>query len=98
MTDAAEQGIEKEYDELDTVWFMAGSLFRNYPFQPPSEAFSFPLFLQVRHNGHLCMQARACMASPSALSLNFLPACLLACPSAHAPMAMIALSCCVSDP
>jgi hypothetical protein len=42
------QGIEREYDELDTVWFMAGSLFRNYPYDVPTEAFSLQIFRQVR--------------------------------------------------
>lgn len=41
------QGIEKEYKELDTVWFMAGSLFNNYPFDIPTEAFKFELFKQA---------------------------------------------------
>ena len=41
------QGIEKEYAELDTVWFMAGSLFKNYPYDVPTEAFSLDLFRQV---------------------------------------------------
>jgi hypothetical protein len=41
-------GLRKEYAELDTVWFMAGSLFNKYPFDLPSEAFSFDLFRQVR--------------------------------------------------
>jgi hypothetical protein len=41
------QGIEKEYAELDTVWFMAGSLFRSYPYDVPTEAFSLNLFRQV---------------------------------------------------
>lgn len=40
-------GIEKEYTELDTVWFMAGSLFNKYPFDLPTEAFSFKLFKQA---------------------------------------------------
>ena len=40
-------GIEKEYQELDTVWFMAGSLFNRYPFDIPTEAFSFKLFKQA---------------------------------------------------
>lgn len=40
-------GIEKEYRELDTVWFMAGSLFNRYPFDLPTEAFSFRLFKQA---------------------------------------------------
>eukprot|EP00873_Tetraselmis_striata_P018202 jgi/Tetstr1/438466/TSEL_027021.t1 len=39
--------IEKEYGELDTVWFMAGSLFRDYPYDIPTEAFSRELFLQA---------------------------------------------------
>ena len=41
------QGIEKEYNELDTVWFMAGSLFKNYPYDVPTEAFSLELFTQA---------------------------------------------------
>lgn len=41
------KGIEKEYEELDTVWFMAGSLFRNYPFEIPTEQFSLELFTQA---------------------------------------------------
>lgn len=41
------KGIEKEYQELDTVWFMAGSLFRNYPYDIPTEAFSLQLFTQA---------------------------------------------------
>jgi len=41
------QGIEREYNELDTVWFMAGSLFHNYPWDIPTEAFSLKLFTQV---------------------------------------------------
>lgn len=41
------QGIEKEYAELDTVWFMAGSLFKSYPYDVPTEAFSLKLFRQV---------------------------------------------------
>jgi len=32
---------------LDTVWFMAGSLFRNYPYDIPTEAFSLQLFTQA---------------------------------------------------
>ena len=42
-----EQGIEREYRELDTVWFMAGSLFKNYPYDIPTEAFPLKLFMQV---------------------------------------------------
>ena len=41
------QGIEKEYNELDTVWFMAGSLFNKYPYDIPTEAFSLGLFVQA---------------------------------------------------
>lgn len=41
------QGIRKEYNELDTVWFMAGSLFQQYPFDIPTEAFSFEIFKQA---------------------------------------------------
>lgn len=41
------KGIEKEYQELDTVWFMAGSLFKNYPFEIPTEQFSLELFTQA---------------------------------------------------
>ena len=41
------QGIEREYQELDTVWFMAGSLFKNYPYDIPTEAFSLQLFTQA---------------------------------------------------
>lgn len=41
------EGIKREYEELDTVWFMAGSLFQQYPFDIPSEAFSFEIFKQA---------------------------------------------------
>ena len=44
---AVVQGIEKEYAELDTVWFMAGSLFKSYPYDIPTEAFTLELFTQV---------------------------------------------------
>ncbi|KAG0592877.1 hypothetical protein M758_1G278700 [Ceratodon purpureus] len=40
-------GIKREYEELDTVWFMAGSLFKQYPFDLPTEAFSFDIFKQA---------------------------------------------------
>ena len=43
----AMQGIQREYDELDTVWFMGGSLFKNYPYDIPTEAFSFEIFKQA---------------------------------------------------
>ncbi len=58
MSDSAAYGLthsftmcgccEQEYQELDTVWFMAGSLFNRYPFDVPTEAFTFKLFKQVR--------------------------------------------------
>lgn len=41
------EGIEKEYGELDTVWFMSGSLFDTYPYDTPTEAFSLKLFRQA---------------------------------------------------
>ncbi|EFN55628.1 hypothetical protein CHLNCDRAFT_57818 [Chlorella variabilis] len=41
------QGIRKEYEELDTVWYLAGSLFNRQPFSPPTEQFSFPVFRQA---------------------------------------------------
>lgn len=41
------EGIRREYKELDTVWFMAGSLFQQYPFDIPTEAFSFDIFKQA---------------------------------------------------
>ncbi|KAL2610275.1 hypothetical protein R1flu_028848 [Riccia fluitans] len=41
------EGIKREYKELDTVWFMAGSLFKQYPFDIPTEAFSFEIFKQA---------------------------------------------------
>ncbi|CAM6084507.1 unnamed protein product [Calypogeia fissa] len=40
-------GIKREYQELDTVWFMAGSLFKQYPFDIPTEAFTFEIFKQA---------------------------------------------------
>ncbi|MQM09229.1 hypothetical protein Taro_042097 [Colocasia esculenta] len=40
-------GIKREYDELDTVWFMAGSLFKQYPYDIPTEAFPFGIFKQA---------------------------------------------------
>jgi hypothetical protein len=40
-------GMQKEYEALDGVWFMAGSLFNRYPFDIPTEAFSFNLFKQA---------------------------------------------------
>ncbi|KAH7296774.1 hypothetical protein KP509_26G038400 [Ceratopteris richardii] len=41
------EGIRREYNELDTVWFMAGSLFQQYPFDIPTEAFTFDIFKQA---------------------------------------------------
>lgn len=41
------EGIKREYEELDTVWYMAGSLFQQYPFDIPTEAFSFEIFKQA---------------------------------------------------
>ncbi|GBG60037.1 hypothetical protein CBR_g368 [Chara braunii] len=41
------EGIKREYQELDTVWFMAGSLFKKYPFDIPTEAFPFEIFRQA---------------------------------------------------
>lgn len=41
------QGIRKEYEELDTVWFMAGSLFKHYPYEIPTEQFSLDVFKQA---------------------------------------------------
>lgn len=42
-----EEGIKREYNELDTVWFMAGSLFKQYPFDIPTEAFPYKIFKQA---------------------------------------------------
>ncbi|GAB4847948.1 hypothetical protein Ancab_027009 [Ancistrocladus abbreviatus] len=41
------EGIKREYNELDTVWFMAGSLFQQYPYDIPTEAFPFNIFKQA---------------------------------------------------
>ncbi|XP_051120511.1 uncharacterized protein LOC127244158 [Andrographis paniculata] len=41
------EGIKREYSELDTVWFMAGSLFQQYPYDIPTEAFTFEIFKQA---------------------------------------------------
>ncbi|KAL8110106.1 uncharacterized protein LOC141671665 [Apium graveolens] len=41
------EGIRREYNELDTVWFMAGSLFQQYPYDIPTEAFPFEIFKQA---------------------------------------------------
>ncbi|KAF8059135.1 setd3 [Scenedesmus sp. PABB004] len=40
-------GIEREYRELDGVWYMAGSLYNRYPFDIPTEAFPFVRFKQA---------------------------------------------------
>lgn len=42
-----DEGIKREYNELDTVWFMAGSLFQQYPYDIPTEAFPFEIFKQA---------------------------------------------------
>lgn len=42
-----DEGIKREYNELDTVWFMAGSLFQQYPYDIPTEAFPFKIFKQA---------------------------------------------------
>lgn len=39
--------IREEYQELDTVWFMSGSLFNKYPYDVPTEAFPFEVFKQA---------------------------------------------------
>ncbi|KAM2107159.1 hypothetical protein ACFX1Q_024169 [Malus domestica] len=44
---ARAEGIQREYNELDTVWFMAGSLFQQYPYDSPTEAFPFEIFKQA---------------------------------------------------
>jgi hypothetical protein len=36
-----------EFETLDTVWFMSGSLFNKYPYDVPTEAFSFEIFRQA---------------------------------------------------
>ncbi|KAK9834599.1 hypothetical protein WJX74_005523 [Apatococcus lobatus] len=41
------KAVEKEYGELDTIWFMAASLFKDYPYDVPSETFTLPLFRQA---------------------------------------------------
>ncbi|GMY05627.1 histone-lysine N-methyltransferase setd3 isoform X2 [Fagus crenata] len=41
------EGIKREYNELDTVWFMAGSLFQQYPYDIPTDAFPFEIFKQA---------------------------------------------------
>ncbi|CAI5498349.1 unnamed protein product [Closterium sp. Naga37s-1] len=41
------QGIRREYEELDTVWFLAASLFKQYPYDTPSETFPFEIFKQA---------------------------------------------------
>ena len=38
-------GIKQEYEELDTIWYMAGSLFDKYPYDLPTQQFSFKTFL-----------------------------------------------------
>ncbi|RMZ54851.1 hypothetical protein APUTEX25_000368 [Auxenochlorella protothecoides] len=41
------KGIDREYAELDTVWFMAGSLFNQYPYDIPTEQFTPEVFRQA---------------------------------------------------
>lgn len=41
------KGIRKEFEELDTVWYMSGSLFSKYPFEVPSEQFTVDRFIQA---------------------------------------------------
>ncbi|PRW57651.1 3-oxoacyl-[acyl-carrier] synthase chloroplastic isoform A [Chlorella sorokiniana] len=41
------RGIRKEFEELDTVWYLAGSLFNRQPFAPPTEQFSLKVFTQA---------------------------------------------------
>jgi hypothetical protein len=41
------RGIRKEYEELDTVWYLSGALFSNYPFEVPTEQFSVDRFIQA---------------------------------------------------
>ena len=41
------KGIRKEFEELDTVWYMSGSLFSKYPFEVPSEQFTVERFIQA---------------------------------------------------
>ena len=38
-------GVRAEYEELDTVWYMSGSLFDAYPYDLPTQQFSFRTFL-----------------------------------------------------
>ncbi|CAD6237762.1 unnamed protein product [Miscanthus lutarioriparius] len=44
---ARDEAIRREFNELDTLWFMAGSLFQQYPFDIPTEAFPFEIFKQA---------------------------------------------------
>jgi hypothetical protein len=39
--------ITQGMQALDTVWFMSGSLFNKYPYDVPTEAFSFTIFRQA---------------------------------------------------
>jgi hypothetical protein len=41
------ESLREEYESLDTVWFMSGSLFNKYPYDVPTEAFSFEIFKQA---------------------------------------------------
>ncbi|CAG9460769.1 unnamed protein product [Pedinophyceae sp. YPF-701] len=41
------EAMKKEYEELDTIWYMAPSLFDRYPFDAPTECFPFEVFKQA---------------------------------------------------
>ena len=62
------QGIRREYEELDTVWFMGGSLFKNYPYDIPTEAFSFEIFKQAFAAIQVCCTLLVLMRSCSRLT------------------------------
>ncbi|OEL36364.1 hypothetical protein BAE44_0002616 [Dichanthelium oligosanthes] len=78
---ARDEAIRREYNELDTLWFMAGSLFQQYPFDIPTEAFPFEIFKQafvavqscVVHlqNLKLCRLYRCGPQTNSRLVLNY---------------------------
>lgn len=41
------EGIRAEYQQLDSVWWLASSLFETYPFDMPSLVFPFEVFLSA---------------------------------------------------
>lgn len=42
------EALRRQYDDgLDTLWYMASSLFDRYPYDPPTGEFSFETFLQA---------------------------------------------------